>query len=453
MGKRVLAFVAIAVTLCSATVSRARDLGDILVEKGLITPEELRQAREEDKQKVAAEESRREMIVAKLPKWLDMNQPFGDLRVRHEGFYEDGLDARNRFRFRARVGLNITPSDEVSATFRLASGDPNDPISANQTFNGTFTKKSVNFDQGFLTLRPGKSVGLEPGWVWMTLGKFGVNAYRVSELVWDDDLTPEGATETVALVDQRDGFLRGLKVNAFQWIVDEVSNRVDPNMVGGQIVSDMAVNDDVKMTVGFADYDYENLNQVARKFLEKTSSSFNNSLANSNRLEHFSDGKISGYRSDFNLIEANGEVNFADVFGVVPAGLFGDLVYNTQASGRNLGLAVGAGIGKSGRDWYHDNLKAVGDWAFSYTYEWVEQDAVLSIFSYSDIDYVQETATQKGSTNVAAHILRGDYMLFPNFQLTAKVHMINALDRGASNAKLVGNPTLFRTQLDATVKF
>ena len=59
-----------------------------------------------------------------------------------------------------------------------------------------FTKKSVNFDQAYLTIRPGKSVGLEPGWFWMTLGKFGVNAYRVSELVWDDDLTPEGATET-----------------------------------------------------------------------------------------------------------------------------------------------------------------------------------------------------------------------------------------------------------------
>jgi hypothetical protein len=448
-----LAFVAIAVTLCSAAVSHARDLGDILVEKGLITPEELRQAREEDKQKVAAEESRREMIAAKLPKWLDMVQPFGDLRFRHEGFYEDGLIARNRFRFRARVGLTITPSDEASATFRLVSGDPNDPISANQTFNNTFTKKSVNFDQAYLTVRPGKSVGLEPGWVWMTLGKFGVNAYRVSELVWDDDLTPEGATETVAFVDQRDGFLRGLKVNAFQWIVDEVSNKVDPTMVGGQIVSDMAVNDDVKMTFGVADYDYENLNKVARKFLEKTSSSFNSSLANSNRLEHFSDGKISGYRSDFNIIEANGEVNFADVFDVVPAGLFGDLVYNTQASGKNLGVAVGFGVGKNSRDWYHDSLKTPGDWGFSYTYEWVEQDAVLSLFSYSDIDYVQAAATQKGSTNVVAHILRGDYMLFPNFQLTAKVHIINALDRGASVAKLVGNPTLFRTQLDATLRF
>src|SRR5205085_8353724 len=147
MGKRIGAIVAVAVTLCSAAVCRARDLGEILVEKGLITPEDLRQAREEEKQKVAAEESRREMITAKLPKWLDMIIPFGDLRVRHEGFYEDGLVARNRFRFRARVGLTVAPSEEASATFRLASGDANDPISANQTFNNVFTKKSVNFDQ------------------------------------------------------------------------------------------------------------------------------------------------------------------------------------------------------------------------------------------------------------------------------------------------------------------
>jgi hypothetical protein len=94
-----------------------------------------------------------------------------------------------------------------------------------------------------------------------------------------------------------------------------------------------------------------------------------------------------------------------------------------------------------------------GDWGVSYTYAWVEQDAVLSAFSYSDIDYVQSGGTQKGSTNVTAHIVRGDYMLFPNLQLTAKVHFINVLDRSSSNAALVGNPTLFRTQLDATLKF
>jgi hypothetical protein len=453
MRRHGLMIAAVVATLFVAKIGQAKDLGEILLEKGLITPEELRQAREEEKQKSAAEESRRDAIVAKLPKWLDVIQPFGDLRTRDEGFYANDLIARNRFRFRARVGLNITPSDEISATFRLVSGDPNDPISSNQTLNNTFTKKSVNFDEGYLTLRPGKTFHLEPGWVTIVAGKFGINnVYRTSELLWDDDLTPEGATETLNLVDQRDGFLRGLKVNALQWVVDEVSNTVDPNIVGGQIVADTAFGDTAKWTAGFADYDYESVNRVARKFLEKTSSSFNSSLANSNRVDKFSNGKISGFKSDFNIINANSELNFVDVFGV-PAGLFGDLAYNTQADNKGLGFAIGAGVGKAGRDWYHNTLKSQGDWGLSYTFERVEQDAVFSPFSYSDIDYVQQTATQKGSSNVIAHILRLDYMLLPNLQLTAKAHLINVLDRASSNAKLSGNDTLLRTQLDASYKF
>ena len=57
------------------------------------------------------------------------------------------------------------------------------------------------------------------------------------------------------------------------------------------------------------------------------------------------------------------------------------------------------------------------------------------------------------STNVQASVVRFDYVLFPNFQLTAKAHFINALDRSESNATLDGNATLVRTQLDAVLKF
>jgi hypothetical protein len=442
--------------LAVADVSRAKDLGDILVQKGLITPEELKQAREEEKQKSAAEESRRDAIVAKLPKWLEMIQPFGDLRIRDEGFYENGLVARNRFRYRARLGLNVNPSEEIGATFRIVSGDPNDPISANQSLTGTFNKKPVNFDEAYLTFRPGKTFNLEPGRITIVGGKFAVSnvAYRVSELVWDDDLTPEGAAETFSLVDHRDGFLRGLKINAFQWIIDEVSNGVDPNMVGGQIVSDMAFSDDVKLTAAFGDYSFQSVNEVARKYLEKTSSSFNSSLANSDRVSHFSNGKISAFKSGFNIINPNCELNFANLPVVSSAGVFGDLVYNTEADGKNVGVAVGVGIGKAGRDWYHDStMKNQGDWGVGYTFEWVEQDSVFSMFSYSDLDYVQSSATQKGSSNMQAHIIRLDYMLLPSLQLTAKAHFINVLDRASSNVKLDGNATLVRTQLDATLKF
>jgi hypothetical protein len=445
----------------------AKDLGDILVNKGLITPEELRQAKEEDKQKAAADESRRDAIMAKLPKWLDVITPFGDIRTRHEGFYENGMQARNRFRLRARIGLTANVSDEISGTVRLATGDPNDPISTNQTFTNVFTRKSINLDQAYLTLKPGKSFHLEPGWFTLTAGKFGVNAYRTSELVWDDDLSPEGATETLNLVERKEGFLRGLKVSGFQWVVDEVAAAEDPWMGGGQVVADSALGTFANWTVGFADYHYEGLNQVARTYLSSfkgsapfTAQTPNSSLANSNDViftdkDANGNRKILGYKSGYNIINANTELNSPDPVGLgVPAGLFGDFAYNTQADGRNVGFYTGVGIGKAGKDWYHNSLKSPGDWGASYTYAWVEKDAVLSLFSYSDIDYIQAKATQKGSTNAVSHILRFDYELLPNLQLTAKAHFINALDRGISNASsLAGSPTLVRTQLDAVLKF
>jgi len=452
LKRAVICLAAVVVGAYITTAANAKDLGEILLEKGLITPEELKQAREEEKQKSAAEESRRDAIAAKLPKWLDVIKPFGDLRARGEGFYENGLIARNRFRLRARVGLNADVTDEIGATVRLISGNPDNPLTGNQSLERTFTRKPINLDWAYLTLKPGKSFGLEPGWLTLTGGKFGVNAYRVSELVWDDDLSPEGATESLNLVDQRDGVLRSLKLNAFQWVVDEVANARDPWMGGGQVVADTALTDETKLTVAFADFHYDDLNAVARKFLEPSSSSFNGQLETSNSLRKDATGKITGFKSGFNLVNGGGELNVADVFGI-SAGLFGEVIYNTQASSKNTGFATGIGIGRSGRDWYHNVLKTPGDWAITYTYERVEKDATLALFSYDDLDYVQANATQHGSTNVEANMVRLDYMLLPNFQLTARANIINALDRKASTAQLNGNPTLVRTQLDAMVRF
>ena len=425
----------------------AKDLGDILLEKGVITKDELKQAREEEKQK-PAETSKIGGVT--IPEWINMITPFGDIRTRWEGFYEQGMNARNRFRIRARPGLKVKVSDELSGAIRLATGDANDPISTNQTFSNTFTRKSINFDQGYITVTPGETVGLKPGIFSVTTGKFGVNAYRVSELVWDDDLSPEGAAETFSLMDPKDGL--GLKLNTFQWVVDEISNANDPWMVGGQLVGDASLGDTAKWTMAFADFNYQSLNSVAKKYLEPTSKSYNSALANNNSIVKDSSGKIIAYKSGFNIINASTELNFPDALGV-PAGWFGDFAYNTQADSQSAGFYTGVGIGKAGKDWYHDSLKKPGDWGCSYTYANVEKNAVLSLFSYSDIDYNQAKASQKGSTNVSAHILRLDYVLLPHLQLTAKAELINALNRKLSDASLSGNPTLLRTQLDAVLSF
>jgi hypothetical protein len=452
--------------------AHAGDLGDILLKKGLITADELKQAQEEQKQKSAAEDARRDAIAAKIPKWLDAISLFGDVRVRDEGFYGNNLHARTRFRIRARPGLTANVSDEIAATVRLASGDPNDPISSNQTFSNTFTRKPINLDWAYVTLKPGKTFGLEPGWITVNAGKFGVNTYKLSELVWDDDVSPEGATESLNLWERRTGFLRGLRLSAVEWTLDELSADKDPWIGGGQAVADTAFGSAANWTLGFADYNYINTNKVASKFFNQYSNytkaldannlnaSYNSQLAgeNSNDVVKDANGKITGYKSGFNVINGTTELNFPDPVGLgIPAGIFGDVAYNTQADGRNVGFYAGAGFGNAGRDWYHDVLKNKGDWGVTYTYARVEKDAVLSILSYSDSVYGQNKATQGGSTNISTHILRFDYELFNNFQLTARAHFINALDRGIATTQngkpLIGNPTLVRTQLDAVLKF
>ncbi len=435
-------------------LARAKDLGDILVEKGLITAEELRQAREEEQQKEAAGESRLKEIAAKLPKWVSIFTPFGDLRLRTEGFYAKDLNARTRERLRARLGVNINPNDEVGATLRITSGNPDDPISTNQSFQDTFTRKSINLDQAYLTVRPGKTFGLEPGWGYVMGGKMPVTAYRTSELVFDDDLMPEGAQEQLVLAEHGEGAFRSLKVNGFQWVVDEFSSAGDPWMIGGQVVGEFAATDKGPLlTVALGDYSYQNMNKVARKFLEPSSKSYNNQLATSNDLRRDTDGKITGFESQFNILNFGGEVNFPNVWRTYSTGIFGEVAHNTQADQRGTGFLVGAGFGSTGRGWYWNSLKNPGEWAIAYTYERVEQDAVPAMFSYSDIDYNTSSGTQKGSTNVQASIVRFDYVLLPNFQLTAKCHFINALDASESTANLDGNATLFRTQLDAQLKF
>jgi hypothetical protein len=269
--------------------------------------------------------------------------------------------------------------------------------------------------------------------------------------------------------------LRGLKVNAFQWVVNEVSDGADPWISGGQVVGDAAFGTFANATLGVADYHYENLNPVATTFLSAfkgsapyaVNTSQNTSLANSNDVilsakDAAGNQKILGYKYRFNILNATAELNSPDPFGLgVPAGFFGDLAYNTQADNRNVGFYAGAGIGKAGKDWYHNTLRNQGDWGLSYTYAWVEKDSVLSIFSFSDINaYSTRPAkagaarpAQSGGTNLVSHIVRLDYVLLPNLQLTAKAYIENVLDRKISNAALTGNPTLVRTQLDAMLKF
>src|SRR5438128_9713534 len=99
---------------------------------GQATQKQVEQTAEETK--TATAEAKK---AVELPDWHKRTTVFGDVRYRHEGFYHQPhkakqvIGARNRERIRARLGVKVAFTDELSATIRGASGTPNDPISTN----------------------------------------------------------------------------------------------------------------------------------------------------------------------------------------------------------------------------------------------------------------------------------------------------------------------------------
>ncbi len=231
----------LSVMFLAATAS-AKGVLDILREKGILSEEEYKQAvdeaREQEKKSIqqATEEGKKN---SKLPDWLNRTSLFGDIRFRYEGIFNSKLTNvldnpdRHRVRIRARLGVGVDATDEVQGKLRLVTGDPNDPISTNQTLSDLFTRKPVSFDWVYITLSPWKTLGLDqltgsakPRFS-ATFGKYPVPMFvpAGSELVFDADLSPEGIAESFTVWEQPSGLLRTVKVTAVQWSIKELGSK------------------------------------------------------------------------------------------------------------------------------------------------------------------------------------------------------------------------------------
>ena len=401
--------------------------------------------------------------LTSLPDWLSKTTLFGDVRYRQEGFYhqpsQNGQDvtARNRERVRARLGVRVAPADEISATIRAASGNPNDPISTNETLTNDFTRKNWNLDWAYLNFTPAQSFGIRPGAVSILAGKFPLTMFRTDELVLDEDLSPEGLNETVQLLSQPHGALDQLKLHGFQWTFQEVSNKQDGWTLGGQLNPSMHLGN-LQLEAGLAQYYWLNADLIAQNLSRNTTAftasgapvanpNFNSQLVNTNLLvvktiqpPTTTPGKtpapftaITGYQSGFNETNFTLGATIPNVFRAKPLRLWADYVYNWDAAiddaqGYQLGLRLG-------------QTKVKGDWSVYGFYEWLGQEAVISSFTCS------EFGTQ--GTNLQGPSVGIDYQLLNPLTISARSYFTNYINRPANTS----NPTLSRVQLDAVVKF
>ncbi|MBI3405585.1 MAG: putative porin, partial [Acidobacteria bacterium] len=248
----------------------------------------------------------------------------GDVRLRAESFFGSGLVTgaeppdRHRQRVRLRFNANAKFNDEFSGGLTLTSGDLTNPISANQTLTGFFERKPVGIDRAFFTYTPKWFKPLS-----VTGGKFAYTWYR-TELTWDNDINPEGLSETFGW-DFKNPVLKRFAVIGLQMPYNEVTAGGDSAMFGGQIQMNWALGSRAKLGTYLAYYDHERVNSVAQALASGTLSG--NAISNAN-------GTIAGnrvYASKFGLLDSITRLDVTTNSSRFPLMMLFDFVQNTRA--------------------------------------------------------------------------------------------------------------------------
>jgi hypothetical protein len=269
----------------------------------------------------------------------------GDFRYRHETVNDDAFDERQRHRIRARFGVTADVTEGVVAGLTLATGG-DDPVSANQTLDEGFSRKSIGVDRAYVTWKATKELSF-------TGGKMANPFYRPlsHHLIYDNDLNPEG----LALRYETSNWFANL---AGLW-VEERSAADDSILMGGQFAFKRTLEGGRRLVAGVSYYDY--LDTQGQTPFWDGAPAGNTVNASGN------------YANDFNEAEIFGELSFKA--GDRPITVFADYVTNTEASLRDEGYAVGAAYGEVTRP---------GTWRLTYAYQKLEADAVIGTFTDSD---------------------------------------------------------------------
>jgi hypothetical protein len=415
----------------------------------------------------------------------------GDVRLREEPFFggpSDGSLDRARARMRARLNIFADLSDQFQAGISLASGDVNDPTSTNQTLGVFYTRKAFALDQAY--------VNYDPSWfkpLTLTAGKFRYPWYN-TELTWDKDLNPEGAAQTLAFNLNNTPVLKRVAVVGFELPFAEVAgtgitnkNIVQSMAYGTQLQTTWAVAPHVQLSAYTGYYDFQNADAIAEALAKASAKNPQTPWVGSLPLGTGNTPQNSiTTTASANIVTINGKAyptgvtnivnaQFGSKFGLfdslarldwdtgnvkLPVTILGDYVQNTRAcanvgniqhrptntaslvfaqatnfpckANQRRGYWLEARVGR---------LLDKGDWQAGYTRIYIEREAVISNFDYSEL--------RQGS-NVTEHRFDVFYM----FQKSVQVGFTALLGRPLGvNALGRTEPWLARLQFDTVYIF
>ena len=413
----------------------------------------------------------------------------GDIRVRGEPWFngpQDGSLDRARVRLRARINFLADLGPQFQTGLSLASGDVNDPISTNSTLGVFYTRKPIAIDQAFVTYKPKEFKPLT-----LTAGKFRYPWFN-TELTWDKDLNPEGGAETLTFPLENVPVLKRVAIVGFQLPFAETTphatskNIVQSMTYGTQLQTNWQLMPHLLLSTYVGYYDFQNADAIAVALA--TARTRNPQTPWAGILPLNASGNISQNSitttTVANVVTVNGKpvptgvtniynAQFGSRFGLLdtiarldwdtgkpkyPVTFIGDFVQNTRAcanvgsiqpkpadtstlvyvqttnfpceSNHRTGYWLEGRVGR---------LSEKRDWQTGYTRIFIEREAVLSNFDYSEL---------RQGTNVSQHRFDGFYMLQNNVQLG-----FTALIGKPLGLQGKGQPWLERLQFDAIYIF
>ena len=356
---------------------------------------------------------------------------------------------RTRCRVRARIGIDGTVSTNIKAGLRLTTGNTGDPVSTNQTLGNSFRNSEVVLDRAYLQY---SAIG-EQAFPYLSLwGGRMPNPWVSTDLVWDNDLSFEGAALTYrrnlagsgSLMDMDDRD-RTLFATVGGFFLDEISESQDDKwLLGAQVGARMQFVDQSSLEMAVAYYDYSNIagrrNSLDSTLLDYTAPDFmqkGNSLFEiSNDANSF--GRRFGLAADYGLLNATINYDLAR-FAPIRYVVSGDYVRNIgydagkirdrlegnpmfvnsslftadpsdeQTEGYQLKLTVG---------WPSTLVRR--NWQGFFSYRYLERDAVLD--AYTDSDF------RLGGTNNKGWILGGAYGLSEDTSLMLRYMSADEID-------------------------
>lgn len=409
---------------------------DKLVDKGILTQSEAKDLREE----VDKDFTRAYQAKSGIKDWVTSLRMGGDFRGRYDSInsLDDIAAVRDRFRYRIRYGITAVLMDNFEVGLRLASGavDGN-PISRNQTMQDNGSLKAIGIDQAYGRFSPLRTSLIEAS---VTMGKMP-NPFVFSDLVFDEDYTPEGLAANVNFL-LSDAHV--LKLAGGVFVLDEIStDSRDPLMLGGQLRFDSKWTKHLDTSFGAGILSLVHEENLRGSFT--TTSVLNdstgtpiqtNTVTTAAAVPDVNRGntRIGGTGSDrgrlafnYNPVVLDAAATFTlEEFpffytGPFPIRVGGDFIYNPAIDDRNKGYTVGVTFGKSGKK---------KTWDLAYRYKYLEGDAWYEevVDSNSGAFYAGSPNAYFAGTNIKGHMLKAQYSPFDSVTLGATYHMYRLIE-------------------------